>query len=63
MLNPSEQSSERLNLTLQSCWGNRKPQLVTALNLNPKDPCTCIVYTWALKLLYRNIFKAQVYTI
>ena len=20
----------------------------------PKDPCTDIVYTWALKLLYRN---------
>ena len=24
----------------------------------PKDPCTFIVYTWALKLLYRNPFKA-----
>ena len=29
----------------------------------PKDPCTCMVYSWALKLLYRNPFKAQVYTI
>ena len=29
----------------------------------PKDPCTYIVYTWPLKLLYRNPFKAPVYTI
>ena len=29
----------------------------------PKDPCTYIVYSWALKLLDRNPFKAQVYTI
>ena len=33
------------------------------LPTSPKDPCTCIVYTWAVKLLYRNPFKAQVYTI
>ena len=29
----------------------------------PKGPCTFIVYTWPLKLLYRNPFKAQVSTI
>ena len=28
----------------------------------PEGPCTYIVYTWALKLLYGNPFKAQVYT-
>ena len=35
----------------------------SVLRTNPKDPCTYIVYAWALKLLYRNAFKAQVYTI
>ena len=29
---------------------------------NPEGPCTVIVYIWAPKLLYRNPFKAQVYT-
>ena len=33
-----------------------KPTLI------PKGPCTCMVYTWVLKLLYGNPFKAQVYT-
>ena len=35
----------------------------TSMASNPKDPCTYMVYAWALKLLYRNLFKAQVYTI
>ena len=29
----------------------------------PKDPCTQIVYTLALKYLYRDYIKAKVYTI
>ena len=29
----------------------------------PKDPCTCIVYTWALKGFLYSSFRAQVYTI
>ena len=32
------------------------------LNTYSKGPCTHIVYIWALKLLYGNPFKAQVYT-
>ena len=27
----------------------------------PKGPCTSLLYTWALKSLYRRYFKAQVY--
>ena len=30
---------------------------------NPKGPCTQIVYTLALKYLYRDYIKAKVYTI
>ena len=29
----------------------------------PKDPCTYIVYTWALKGFLYSSFRAQVYTI
>ena len=29
---------------------------------NPKGPCTYIVYTLALKHLYRDYFEAKVYT-
>ena len=31
--------------------------------LNPKGPCAQIVYTLALKYLYRDYIKAKVYTI
>ena len=48
-------------LKLQPFPGSRK--LGASRASNPKDPCTFIVYTWALKLLHRNPFKAQVYTI
>ena len=33
------------------------------LLLNPKDPCAQIVYTLALKYLYRDYMKAKAYTI
>ena len=36
---------------------------LNVISLFPKGPCTHIVHIWALKLLYRNPFKAQVYAI
>ena len=48
-------ASRSLNLNLARPLGH---VVFSLIGFNPKGPRTYIVYTWALKLLYRNPFKA-----
>ena len=36
---------------------------VKCTRVKSKDPCTCMVYTWALREFLHGTFRAQVYAI